>query len=287
LFSDDVQYIMNQRRPIETIVTVNLSIQTDLKWHKQPPLRTYSSLPRSVSPLSGEFKAMTEIPNHSHPWSQLAYSSKGIMHIVTDAGTFVIPPEQALWLPPNIYHQHFCKNEVSYRSLHIDPVLSEILGDKVRPLTIDPLLRSLILEITSWSKDYQETEQSKRLIQVLIDRLAIAQSNELFMPTINDKRLLPIIEKLNHQPANKLTIEQWALKVGASSRTLNRLFNKHYGMGFSRWKQKLRILKSLEMLNTNAQLVDIAFELGYESTSAFITGFKKQLGCSPKKYLAN
>jgi AraC-like DNA-binding protein len=57
-------------------------------------------------------------------------------------------------------------------------------------------------------------------------------------------------------------------------------------MGFSRWKQKLRILKSLELLNSNAQLVNIAFELGYESTSSFITSFKKQLGCSPKKYLA-
>ena len=35
-----------------------------------------------------------------------------------------------------------------------------------------------------------------------------------------------------------------------------RLFNQNYGMGFSRWKQKLRILKSLELLNSNSQLVD-------------------------------
>jgi AraC-like DNA-binding protein len=107
------------------------------------------------------------------------------------------------------------------------------------------------------------------------------------MPTAQDKRLLPIIKALNEQPANKETIEHWALKVGASSRTLNRLFNQNYGMGFSRWKQKLRILKSLELLNSKTPLHDIAFELGYESTSAFITGFKKQLGCSPKKYLVN
>jgi len=106
------------------------------------------------------------------------------------------------------------------------------------------------------------------------------------LTTIRDKRLLPIIEALNQEPANKLTIEQWAVKVGASSRTLNRLFNQNYGMGFSRWKQKLRILKSLELLNSNIQLIDIAFELGYESTSAFITSFKKHLGCSPKRYLA-
>ncbi len=267
-------------------MTFSLSIQTKKVWHQQSPSRLYPSLPRAVLPTSAEFKPMTQIVSHSHPWSQLSYSCVGIMHIETDAGVFVIPPEQALWLPAGIKHQHFCKNKVSYRSLYIDSVLSEALGNRVKPLTIDPLLKSLILEVSSWPEDYEETEQTKRFLFVLLDRLAIAKSNELFMPTISDKRLLPIIEALNQQPANKLTIEQWALKVGASSRTLNRLFNQNYGMGFSRWKQKLRILKSLELLNSNMLLIDIAFELGYESTSAFITAFKKHLGCSPKKYLA-
>ncbi len=91
----------------------------------------------------------------------------------------------------------------------------------------------------------------------------------------------------NEQPNNKDTLEKWAPKVGASSRTLNRLFNQNFGMGFSRWKQKLRILKSLELLDSKIPLVDIAFELVYESTSAFITSFKKQMGCSPKKYFVN
>jgi len=267
-------------------MTLNLSIQTKLSWHQQSPSRLYPALPRSVLPTSAEFKAMTQIVSHSHPWSQLSYSCIGVMHIETDAGVFVIPPEQALWIPAGTTHQHFCKNKVSYRSLYIDSILSKVLGDKVRPLTVDPLLKSLILEISSWPEDYKETEQTQRFILVLLDRLAMAKSNELFMPTIRDKRLLPIIEALNQAPANKLTIEQWAVKVGASSRTLNRLFNQSYGMGFSRWKQKLRILKSLELLNSNVPLIDIAFELGYESTSAFITSFKKHLGCSPKRYLA-
>jgi AraC-like DNA-binding protein len=206
------------------------------------------------------------------------------MHIETNEGVFVIPPEQALWLPPNIEHQHFCRTAVSYRSLHIDPTWSDILGNCVKPLTVDPLLKALILEVSNWGKDYTETAQTNRLLRVLLDRLAQAPSNELFIPKINDKRLLPIVESLNHDPSNKLTIEEWAEIVGASSRTLNRLFNKSYGMGFSRWKQKIRILKSLEMINSNMNLSDIAFSLGYESTSSFITGFKKQLGCSPKRY---
>lgn len=261
------------------------SAKNTKQWTQREIQRDYDSLPRPVVPLTKEYAAMTQIPSHQHEWSQLAYSCSGVMHIETDDGMFVLPPEQALWLPPNVRHQHFCKNKVSYRSLHIDAKLSEQLGNAVRTLTVDPLLKALIIEITHWQKNYQETNETQRLIAVLIDRLSIAPSNELFMPTIDDRRLFPIVEALNQEPSNKLTIEQWALKVGASSRTLNRLFNQHYGMGFSRWKQKLRILKSLELLNSNMLLVDIAMQLGYESTSAFITGFKKQMGCSPKKYL--
>ncbi|MBO1255005.1 helix-turn-helix transcriptional regulator [Alteromonas sp. 5E99-2] len=268
-------------------MTINLSIQTNANWKSHKPRRYYDTLPRPVVPLTRDYEEMTQIISHQHTWSQLAYSCAGVMHIETDSGIFVLPPEQALWIPPNTRHQHFCKNKVSYRSLHIDAALSRELGDKVRPLNVDSLLKSLILEITSWPKDYAETEQTQRFILVLLDRLAVAKSNQLFMPTPQDRRLFPIIETLNDNPANKLTIEDWARTVGASSRTLNRLFNQNYGMGFSRWKQKLRILKSIELLSSNTSLVNIAYELGYESTSSFITGFKKQLGCSPKKYLAN
>ncbi len=266
-------------------MTLDLSIQTKYSWNQQSPKVSYQHLPRSIVPVYQEYKAMTQVLGHKHSWSQLAYSCSGVMHIKTDAGVFVIPPEQALFIPPGVTHEHFCRNKVSYRSLHIDEKFGAVLGSKVKTLTVDPLLKALILEIANWPMHYEETPEKQRFISVLLDRLASADSNDLFIPTVDDKRLFPIIEALNLQPSNDLTIEQWASEVGASSRTLNRLFNKHYGMGFSQWKQKLRILKSLDLIDSQAPLIDIAFELGYQSTSAFITAFKKQLGCSPKKYL--
>lgn len=266
-------------------MTLDSSIQTKYSWSEQPPRPRYEQLSRSIVPVFEEYKAMTQVLGHKHSWSQLAYSCSGVMHIKTDFGVFVVPPEQALFIPPGVTHEHFCRNKVSYRSLHIDEKFGAVLGNKVKPLTIDPLLKALILEIANWPMHYEETPEKQRFTLVLLDRLANAGSNDLFIPTVNDKRLFPIIEALNHQPSNDLTIEQWASKVGASSRTLNRLFNKHYGMGFSQWKQKLRILKSLDLLDSQAPLIEIAFELGYQSTSAFITAFKKQLGSSPKKYL--
>ena len=244
-------------------------------------------LPRPVVPISREFAPLALIEKHSHQWGQLVYSSRGVMQIETVEGVFVIPPQQALWLPPHVEHTHYCRHGASYRSLHIAAELCEELGSQVFTLDVDALLKELILEVCCWPKDYQITAQKQRLLQVLLDRLAQASDNGLFMPTISDKRLLPIIEALNHDLSNKLTIEQWASQVGASSRTLNRLFNQYFGFGFSRWKQKLRILKSLEMLSDDNSSSEIAFALGYESSSAFISAFTKQMGCSPKRYKDN
>ncbi|NTS77204.1 helix-turn-helix transcriptional regulator [Catenovulum sp. SM1970] len=277
---------MTSNLPKQTLDSSNISLAQEKgqSWEAREPSREYQTLPRPVVPLSNEFPAMTQINKHTHPWSQLAYSTEGVMHIETSCGLFIVPPEQALWLPPNIEHQHFCRQHVAYRSLHIQAELGAFLGEQVRSLRVEPLLKQLILTITSWPKHYQQTPQTDRLIAVLLDQLALAPDNDLFMPTINDKRLLPIIETLSEQPANKLSLEQWADKVGASSRTLNRLFNQYYGMGFSRWKQKLKILKSLDMINAQLPLAEIAYQLGYESASSFVTAFKKQLKVSPKKY---
>ena len=263
---------------------MSLSIQTKYRWNKQPPRPRYEQLPCPIVPVYEEYNPMTQVLGHKHAWSQLAYACSGVMHIKTDFGVFVVPPEQALFIPPGVTHEHFCRNRVSYRSLHIDKSFCDVLGDKVRPLTIDPLLKALILEVANWPMYYENTAEKQRFVAVLLDRLIAAESNDLFIPTISDKRLLPIVDAINHQPSNELTLEQWAGQVGASSRTLNRLFNKYCGMGFSQWKQKLRILKSLDLLDGESPLIDIAYELGYQSTSSFITAFKKQMGCSPGKY---
>jgi len=117
-----------------------------------------------------------------------------------------------------------------------------------------------------------------RLIAVLLDQLASADDSKLFIKTISDKRLLPIVQALTNDPANGTTLEQWAHRVGVSSRTLNRLFNLQVGCGFSRWKQKLRVIKLIEMLGAGMRSNDISEQLGYESSSAFINAFKRHMG---------
>lgn len=265
---------------------INVDKQTNKSW-----LLTYTSkhreLTRPIMPIRRDMEAMVQVVKHSHSWGQLVYASEGVIQVIADEGRYIVPPGQALWLPSDVEHQVFCRYGASFRNLHIDASLCAALGEKVYAFNVEPLLREIILSMCEWSLDYEMTDERRRLFDVLLDLLKSAPNTGLFMPSIDDKRLSPIIEAMSANPCDKTTLEQWAQVVGASSRTLNRLFNHYFGFGFSQWKQKFRIIQSLDLLSDGHTTQGIASNLGYESSSAFIYAFKKHLGCSPGYYRKN
>jgi AraC-like DNA-binding protein len=73
--------------------------------------------------------------------------------------------------------------------------------------------------------------------------------------------------------------------VGASPRTLARLFREETGLSFGQWRQQLRIVEGVARLALDVPVSTIAVELGYQSASAFIPMFRKTLGDTPQRYL--
>lgn len=78
---------------------------------------------------------------------------------------------------------------------------------------------------------------------------------------------------------------EWVREVGASKRTLTRLFPAQTGMSFRSWRQQRRLLRALELLASGHNVTVVAQELGYENTSAFISMFRRCLGETPARYL--
>ena len=77
----------------------------------------------------------------------------------------------------------------------------------------------------------------------------------------------------------------WADWLGLSARSLSRLLIKETGLNFNQWRQRLRMLLSLALLEQGQSVTEIALTLGYESASAFIAMFRRQLGTTPGAYL--
>ncbi|WP_371135039.1 helix-turn-helix domain-containing protein [Thalassospira sp.] len=97
----------------------------------------------------------------------------------------------------------------------------------------------------------------------------------------------PVYVRMSDVPAGHSIgahCHDWSKHCGASSRTLARLFLRETGMPFRDWRQKLRLLHALEKLANNRPVTEIALDLGYDNTSAFIAMFRKAMGTTPGSY---
>lgn len=71
-----------------------------------------------------------------------------------------------------------------------------------------------------------------------------------------------------------------------SLRTLERHFQKNYGVTVSQWMRELRLGKAYETLTQGKSVKEAAFDHGYKQVSHFSREFKHHYGVSPSFLLA-
>ncbi|MEQ8194170.1 MAG: helix-turn-helix transcriptional regulator [Rhodospirillales bacterium] len=191
-------------------------------------------IPRPVAALASDYPALTAIPPHRHPRARLVYAESGIMTVKTDHGSWVVPPERAVWVPAQTEHAVHAKTAIAMRSLYIDPAAVPGLPLSCAVVGVSPLLRELILRATSLPHLYDPAGPDGRLVALLLDEINVLPTLPLHLPMPSDPRLAKIARAILEAPADNTTLEDWGERAGASSRTLARLFLKETGMTFGR-----------------------------------------------------
>lgn len=220
-------------------------------------------------------------PRHLHPEAQLLYAVSGVMRLITESDAWVIPPSRAVWIPPMVEHEIFMSGEVLMRSLFIGAEHCPSGLNNCCVLAVTPLLRELIVRATRGPE-----HAANPLIQrLMLEEVAGLENLPLHIPMPRDRRLQSICTALLKTPDHGNTLEDWAQQVGASSRTLTRLFNQELGVSFNAWRQQLRLMEALPRLLDGESVQRVANDLGYGSARAFSAMFSRLLGESPREYL--
>lgn len=221
---------------------------------------------------------------HTHPRAQLLYSIEGVMRVITRLGTWLVPSSQAVWIPSMIEHQVIATEAIAIRSIYVDPAWSGGLPADCCVIAVSPLLRELILRAVKIGNSYPPLGPERRLMEVIVDELRQMHRAPLHLPMSRHPKVRKVIDALVERPADSGKIEDWAKRVGTSARTLSRLFVKETGMSFGSWRRRLRLMEAIERLGQGESVTRVAFELGYQSSSAFAAMFRSELGVSPKCY---
>lgn len=238
-------------------------------------------------PVLGYTEKITDAvcASHSHPRAQLLYSTSGVMNVVVKNHIWVVNPLQGLWIPGGIEHQVSFQKDVKLYSVFIDPSHTEKLPESSFSFDISIFLKQLMFKIISFENEKNPTLSQKRIMEVFTDELALIKPSSTFLPTSNHIKLQNIISLLMNDITSKYTIDYYADLSFMSTRTLSRLFIKELGMNFSDWRIRLKLLEAIKRLGEKQSIKEIALDLGYETTSAFIFMFKKNLGKTPSNYI--
>jgi AraC-like DNA-binding protein len=224
------------------------------------------------------------LDRHDHPWGQLAFCNSGVMRVTSETATWLSPPTRAIWLPAGVAHEIVMKGKVATRFLYLAPELAQPLPVAPTVLEVAPLTRELVLHILTLRMLHPAEPTQDRLARLLVDLLVQARPLDLGLPLPSDRRALAFANQVQAAPGDPAGLAELARRSGASLRTLQRLFPDQTGLTPEAWRQKARLIAAVAALSTGASVALTASDCGYDSTSAFITTFKRHFGVTPGRY---
>ncbi|MTI45279.1 AraC family transcriptional regulator [Roseibium hamelinense] len=258
-----------------------MGIHPDLTLHPGEPLR---------QPIVGFAKTQsknTANNRHSHQCAQLFHVVAGSAAVETEFGTYFVPPERALWIPPGIEHQGRYLQETEIRFLYFEPGSVAALPDRPQVLQVTHLLRELILEFMSYARVETVAGPAARIGGVILDQLRMLPAAPLQLPMPKDKKLRDVCERIVRCPAHVPALKDAALQCAISTRSFERRMKDETGLNYRTWCRQVKLFRALELLACGRSVSDVSYKLGYEEPSAFVSTFRKAFGVTPGRYFAS
>ena len=220
---------------------------------------------------------------HRHQRGQLLYTRQGCTRITLAQQLCLLPPSRAAWIPPGVSHRAVMQRSVDYRSIYLIPDLCAELPEQVCVIEVSALLRAVLepMALADFATDWQQGKFA-HLLGLCLSEIAEAAQQPMLLPLPQDKRLAPLLQTPERLPPELQVLEQ---QIGASSRTIGRIFQRETGMSYQQWRQQWRLMRAMELLATGRSLSYCAFETGFASDSAFIAFFKAMTGSTPGHWL--
>ncbi|GEM79911.1 hypothetical protein VSU01S_21560 [Vibrio superstes NBRC 103154] len=151
-------------------------------------------------------------------------------------------------------------------------------------IEVNALLKALIDRMALWAWDKPEDEM-QNTAALFWEEFYDAKRHSFQLPLPSNRRFTKFRQQLMEESFLVPDLTSIADSVGASTKTVTRLFKIETGMSYQDWRHQWRLLKAIELLSREMQVNDVAHSLGFCSDSAFIAFFKKQTGQTPLNFI--
>lgn len=258
-------------------------------------------------------KDFKDVPIHWHQNAEIIFIKKG-KGWAQIGETWEIVEEGAICLvPPGNLHalKELTGHSMEYENIIFD---MEILGENaadicaqeyIVPFAAGKLVKPLILRTKDKGYDaikkiLNETEQLCKLKIRGYELSVKARMLELLFviiqeypekpkkDSVNTERLKQVLQKLETEYMNPLTIEEMADSIGCSASHFMRWFKMMTGTSFGSFLIDRRLsVAARKLKETDEKILSIAENVGFENLSNFNRQFKNRYGITPRQYRAN
>ena len=239
---------------------------------------------RRGTSLARSYARGTYIEPHTHDWAQVLYAVAGVMWVEVEHEALIVPPQRAVWLPPKTIHSIRMMSSVEMRNLYFRERDIQHLSRRSDVFEVNGLLRELIVALVEGEQE-RDGEYLDLAYRLAERELAHAKRHSLRipLPDESDRRLDALCRAVIDNPSSEISFEQHAAMIGASVRTLARLFSRALGLGFAEWRRQVQLAIAVSRLAEGQPIGMIARALGYRPSS-FSDMFRRELGVAPSAF---
>lgn len=220
-----------------------------------------------------------DVTPHHHEDHQLIYASSGVLEVFVPDGTWFTPPVRAVWVPGGTIHHWQVHGTTTVHLVGIPSAMMPPADHMPTLVAVGPLFRELTIACSQ--NGHAETPAARRLLRVLVDRIQPSPHAPTMLPTFREQRLRDVQAALEADLTTSPGLAELGRRVGASERTLSRLFHDEVGMTYTVWRNQLRLHMASLMLAEGKTVSQTASACGYSSASAFVTAFRTAFGTTP------
>jgi AraC-like DNA-binding protein/quercetin dioxygenase-like cupin family protein len=224
---------------------------------------------------------------HSHEVHQIEYALHGVVEVETDSAHYLLPPQQAAWIPAGLEHQAVMNPDVKTVAVMFDPALVAAPGDRARILAVSPLIREMMIYALRWQIDRADGDvQSDNFFRTLSNLVSEALDHEapLSLPTC-DHPIVAAAMAFTKAHLDTVSADEVSRAVSVSERTLRRLFQDMLGLSWRTYLLHARMLRAMALLAAPGQSVqETASAVGFDSLSSFTRAFAQFCGETPSAY---
>lgn len=228
----------------------------------------------------------TLLPQHRHSTGQLVFALSGVMLVETGSSRWTIPPQRALWVPPQQEHAIRMLSQVELRTVYFKPALiAQCNGfarqGEVHAVIASPLLKELVLGLFEARREHEMQVLTASLLLHALRETACLPTH---LPMPADERLRAALTLLIAGNRWEMPMAELASHAAMSERSFTRRFTAETGLSFRAWRQRARIVASLDLLTSGRSIKSIAHTMQFAGAAAYVAAFRKLLGSTPHAF---